>query len=44
MMDWELSFWAIQMLKGVENMLVRNSWKNWDALFGKREDLGKKVN
>ena len=24
------------MLKKVENMLVRNSWKNWDALAGKR--------
>ena len=36
MMHWELISWSVQMLKKVENMLVRNSWKNWDALAGKR--------
>lgn len=36
MMHWELISWSVQMLKNVESMLVRNSWKNWDALAGKR--------
>lgn len=36
MMHWELISWSVQMLKKVESMLVRNSWKNWDALAGKR--------
>lgn len=35
---------ALIMLERVETMLVRNNGKNWDALAGKRERLGRKVN